>query len=120
MFLEQEYEVRECSAEHDRECQFCDMEGCDPTYEYVLLEGCSTKTGSRACASCVEKPPNSYFSAGRFPLTCSWRCSEGYYSELGDRSMQSCQRCTEFNATTCPAGYVFDRFADTPSVHTFR
>lgn len=108
----QEYETQECTPDHDRICSFCDMESCDPTTEYVLMEGCTTSSSGRACAPCEGHPPNSHLVPGKFPYTCSWQCDEGYFSPLEDRSEAVCQPCTQLDATSCPAGYLYSSCSD--------
>lgn len=121
MFVEQEcrarcaypneYEIQECSEEHDRECAVCDMTMCDPVLEFVDEErGCNF--AGNPCLPCTNKPEGEssrYVIAALGPNSCTWICNEGFYSPIGE---SVCEECTKFNSTSCPAGVVFSPCSD--------
>jgi hypothetical protein len=81
------------------------MKMCDPVLEKVETEkGCDFL--GNPCVRCTNKPlENSHYTLGALgPNTCAWACDEGYFSRVGE---SVCEKCTEFNATSCPAGFVF-------------
>lgn len=94
-----EYEIQPCSHDRNRECGYCDSSSCDPVTEYVAEEGCTAAETPRACRTCTDKPEHSHFILGNSP--CSWACDEGYYSDIFSGT---CERCTAFDARSCPAG----------------
>ena len=49
-------------------------------------------------------------------MECAWACNSGFYSQTAlDASSSSCMPCTKYNATTCPAGYIFRSCSDSLS-----
>ena len=129
----EEYETQECTEYQNRACAVCDMKNCDPVLEKVETEkGCDFL--GNPCVRCTNKPlENSHYTLGALgPNTCAWACDEGYFSRFvlhlwihvqtcvetfayacliicsWSRIGESvCEKCTEFNATSCPAGFVF-------------
>lgn len=65
------------------------------------------QTGSRGCGACTNKPAHSHYVLGESP--CSWSCDQGYFSTVFSGT---CEPCTQFNATTCPAGRIFSMCSD--------
>lgn len=107
----EEYETHECTEDSDRVCANCTMDNCDPIFEYVDMEKGCDFTGN-ACKRCTNKPvgENSRYIMGAMgPNSCAWMCNEGFFSAIGGAT---CEQCTQFDSTSCPAGFVFSACSD--------
>ena len=65
---------------------------------------------SRGCGLCNPPPENAFYIPKQVQMVirsadeCLWVCQHGFYNKDFSRS---CTKCTEFNSTTCPAGWIF-------------
>lgn len=130
------YEHVPCTDSTDRECRFCDRTVCGYGEYPSTCPDSDPLNPSRGCRKCNNKPEGDdsseyvpfdpslqmigFFAGGgarQSDLTsCPWRCREGFFvvRELGSSSGGSnlaatsrCEPCTRYNATTCPAGFVY-------------
>ena len=71
---------------------------CSVTCDGMLETICPTDSTKLICSECPEPRPNSNFNGKR---NCTTDCNSGFYELDG-----ICTECTEFNLTTCPAGWI--------------
>jgi hypothetical protein len=105
------FEQVSCTALYNRVCWFCDRSSCGIGDYISDCPGDYASIGKpeKGCKKCISKPANSSFVEtkipGSGPNTCTWACDQGFYSTAG---IFKCNSCTLFNATTCPAGMLFN------------